>query len=249
MKGTFETGEKITAFITPLKNLGDVMGDSGVVLNVDKEEKTINIYAINSSAGTLIYLKYIGGLFDNFTFADQEEKVGVLKLSEFVRYFSVLDDAGVSLEFEDNLFSIKHDGGALSFKTADPDVIKQAPKTFKGSTWFTEFEIDSRFSKLHKAMNVLANEDCLFVNGVKDTNKVTMTVKSETIDINSFKVAFDNPVVQDFNSHYRKDVLQQIFKTPSESIKVSFADRLAKFECKSKFFEMTYYLAKKVPQK
>jgi hypothetical protein len=229
--------------------LGDDMADCGVVLNVDKEEKTINIYAINSSVGTLIYLKYVGGLFDNFTFADQDEQIGVLKLSEFVRYFSVLDDAGASIEFDNTLFSIKHDGGTLSFKTADPAVINQAPKTFKGSTWLTEFEINSRFSKLHKAMSVLSNEDCLFATGIKNDNKVTMTVKSATVDINSFKVTIDNPVTQDFECLYRKDVLQQILKTPSDSIKVSFSDRLAKFECKSKYYEMTYYVAKKLPPK
>jgi len=247
MKGTFDTTEMISSFIGPLKSLSDVMQDNGVVLNVNAQEKTINVYALNSSLGTLVYLKYVG-LFDNFEFAKADEKIGVLRLGDFVKYFSVLDEAGASIEFVDTVFSINHNSGKMSFKTADPDMIDQAPKSFKGTTWYNETAVNQSFGKLNKAMNVLANEDCLFVKGTTD-NKIEFTVRSSSVDINSFKIQVDTPVSADFESLYRKDVIQMVFRTPCDSISVSFAERLARFDCKSKNYELTYYVAKKAQSK
>lgn len=244
MKGTF-TKENLEAFVGPLKSLADVMGDEGVVLNVLAKEKTVQVFALNNSAGTLVYVKYDPKLFEGFEFADEDEKIGVLKVGDLVRYFSVLDESGVQLSFLDKTLAISHEAGNLSFKTADPDMIQEAPKTFKGATWLAEVDVDSKFSKLNKAMGVLAGEDCVFVTGSSSKGKIVLNVRSGNVEMNSFKLEVVAPVTNDFETAYRKDILQLVFRTPAESIKVSFSERLARFECANTLCSLTYFVAKK----
>lgn len=248
MKGTF-TKENLEAFVGPLKSLADVMGEEGVILNILAEEKTVQVFALNNSAGTLVYVKYDPKLFEGFEFADADEKIGLLKVGDLVRYFGVLDESGLQLSFVDKKLSLTHEAGSLSFNTADPDMIQEAPKTFKGASWLTEVEVDTKFSKLNKAMGVLAGEDCVFVSGSASKNKVVLNVRNSNVEINSFKLEVAAPVTNDFETAYRKDILQLVFRTPAESIKVSFGERLARFECALKLCNLTYFVAKKSASK
>lgn len=248
MKGQFGTREKLKAFIDPLVAASAIMADNGVILNAVTADKSVQMFAHNTDAGTLIYLTYPKELFDGFTFAATDEKIGIMKLSEFIKYFSVIEDDGVAMDFENNKFSLSYNTEHLSFKTADADLIKEAGKNFKPASmkWFSEVEVDKKFTKLIKAMNVLSNEDCVVVSGSKADSKVTFTVKSSTVDINNFKFEVDAAVTEDFSYPYIKNIFQLILATGSEKIKMSISERLIMFDCANKYSSMKFFLAKKV---
>jgi hypothetical protein len=248
MKGQFDTRDKLQAFLSPLQSAATIMHENGVILNAVVADKNVQMFSLNNEVGTLIHLIYNKELFDGFTFGDTDEKIGVLKLAEFIKYLSVIDDDGVNINYQNNKLTLSHNSEALSFKTADPDMIKEAGKTFKSSgiTWFTEIEVDKRFTKLLKAMSVLANEDCVFISGDKDKGKVTFTVKSSTVDINNFTFEVDAKVSSNFESPYLKEVLQLVLATSSEKIKLSISERLALFECTNKYSTMKFFVGKKV---
>jgi hypothetical protein len=242
--GNFDSNIKLNAFLEPLKNLSSLMGEEGIILNTSSVDKNIAIYAQNTANGILSHIKYKSDLFDGFKI-ETDEKIGVLKVGEFVKYFSVLDDDNVKIAFTDNTFSISHDLGNLSFRTADASMITEAPKTFKGAGWFVETEIDQKkFSKLKKAMSVLSNEDSIFVSGVQSTNKVTFTVRSSNVELNTYKLVIDAPVAQDFETAYRKDIWQLILSS-NNNIKASFGQKLVKFDIKTEYSDVIYFVAKK----
>lgn len=242
LQGKFDTLEKLESFLNPLKSLSNLMKDESVVINIDATNKTLNINALNSRA--LCFLKYNKDLFDGFTF-NADKKIGIMKLQEFVKCLSVIQEEGVQIDFAESIFSVSHSLGSIGFRTADPDMIKEGPSKFKGTTWYTQFAIDKRFSKLQKAMSVLSSEDTLFISGDSEKAEVTIKIRSSSVELNTFKVIIANPVIQNFETAYTKEVFQMILNSSADSINVSFGEKVAEFVCKSKFCDSIYYLAKK----
>ncbi len=246
MKGIFETKEHVSAFTDPLNSLSKIIED-GVVLNVSAADKTISIYALNGPSGTMVHVTY-KELFNNFDIT-QDEKIGILKIPQMVKYFSILEQEKVNMQFENNVFSLANSLGSVNWKTADSDMIKESPKTLKAITWWSTVTVDSKttskFKTLLKAMSVLSEEDCVYVKGDKTAGTVTFIVRASGIEINSFTLDIPTQVDADFDTFYRKDVLEKALNTPSDSIMLSFSERMARMECKSKYVDITYYIAKK----
>lgn len=222
--------------------------DGGIIINVDKEKLEANIFAKKDSAGTLIFVKYNPSMFTGFTI-DKDERIGVLKINDFIRYFSVIDEDKVIIKFDNNDFSITGaDSGAessISFRTADVDLIKEGLKSFKGTTWLSEIIVDEKLDKLKTAMDVLKDEECVFIKGDAKQGTVTFTVKSSGVEINKFKITLAATVSQDFDTPYSKEYLQNVLKMPTKTVKIMVADRFISVYGVTDNYSITYYLAKK----
>lgn len=238
--------EKIKAFCKPLQSLMSVItdDDGGVILNVDKTTNEISINAKKDSIGTVIFIKYNKDLLEGVEM-DKDEKIGILKLSEFVKFFSVIDDDKTEMVFNNNEFAISCGDADLSFKTADVDMIKEGPKTFKGASWLCELEVDEKFEKLKKAMSVLSNEDCVYLAGDKDDGALTCTVKSSSMEINKFKTKIITTVTQDFDLPFGKDHFMSALSIPTDSVKLAIGERFINVHGTSKYFSYSHFVAKK----
>jgi hypothetical protein len=238
--------EKIKAFCKPLMSLMNTIkdDDGGVILNVDKTTNEITISAKKDSVGTVIFVKYKKDLLEGIEI-DKDEQIGILKLSEFIKYFSVIDDDKTELLFDNNKFVLSNGDANLSFKTADVDMIKEGPKTFKGASWYSEVVVDSKFEKLNKAMAALNNEDCVYIEGDKDSGVVTFTVKSSNIEINKFSTKIMSPVTQNFDLPFNKEYFTTALSIPTDSVKLSISERFINVQGETKYFSISYFVAKK----
>lgn len=238
--------EKIKAFCKPLIALMNTIkdDDGGVILNVDKDTNEISISAKKDSVGTVIFVKYKKELFEGAEM-DKDEHIGILKLSEFVKFFSIIADDKTELLFENNKFTVTSGSDDLSFKTADVDMIKEGPKTFKGASWFSEIPVDSKFDKLNRAMSVLNNEDCVYIEGDKDSGVVTFTVKSSNIEINKFSSKIMSPVTQNFEIPFNKEYLTTALAIPTDTVKLAISERFINTQGETKYFTISYFVAKK----
>lgn len=237
---------KINHFIKPLQSLASFIkdDDGGIVLNFDKEKLESNIYVKKESDGVLVFVKYKKELLENLEI-DKDEKVGVLKLSDFIKYFSVIDDDKTEISFENNNLSIKTDNADITFKTADTDMISEGLKNFRAVTWLSEIVIDEKFDKLKKAMNVLGNEDCVYIKGDVSLNKLIFTVKSSSLDINKFTIKIDSQVTKDFELPFNKEYLQIALACPSQTTKLFIGERLICINADNTYSNLTYFIAKK----
>lgn len=238
--------EKIKAFCKPLVSLMNTIkdDDGGVILNVNKDSGEITISAKKDSVGTVIFVKYKKELFEGAEI-DKDEQIGILKLSEFIRYFTVINDDKTELVFDNNKFTVSSGEDNISFKTADVDMIKEGPKAFKGASWFSELIVDSKFDKLNKAMSVLNNEDCVYLEGDKDSGVITFTVKSSNIEINKFSTKIVTPVSQNFEIPFNKEYFTTALSIPTDTVKLSISERFINAQGDTKYFSMSYFVAKK----
>ena len=245
MKGIFDAKE-VSLFTSPLTSLSRIIKDgNGIILNISKDNKNISIYSLNSEIGVMVHMTYNAELFKNIDMSI-DERIGILNIPQLVKYFQILDGDKVDMRFENNVFFLANTAGTVSFKTADPDMMKEAPKNYKGSTWFIEVKVDQSFQTLIKAISVLGEEeDCIVVKGNKEKGKVLFTVRSSGLEINSYKLEVSSTVNEDFETFYRKDVFEKVLTTKCDSIGMAFSERVARFECKSPHCDITYYLAKK----
>jgi hypothetical protein len=238
--------DKISSFTKPLNALMQTItnDDGGIILNFDQKSKECNVYVKKDSIGTLIFLKYKAALLQDMQI-DKDESIGVMKISDFVKYFSIIDDSKIQMKYENSSFALNGDDSECSFRTADVDMIKEGLKNFKGATYFAEIAVDSKFDKLSKAMNVLAEEDCVFIKGSASESTVTFTVRSSGVELNKFCLKVITPVTQDFEIPYNKDILQTALNAPASNIKLSLAERFVSICADCDEFSMTYYIAKK----
>lgn len=238
--------EKIKAFCKPLQSLMSVItdDDGGIILNVDKATNEISISAKKDSIGTVIFIKYNKDLLEGVDI-DKDERIGILKLSEFIKYFTVIDDDKTELVFDNNKFVLSCGDANLSFKTADVDMIKEGPKTFKGTSWLSELEVDSKFEKLQKAMSVLSNEDCVYLTGNKDDGAITFTVKSSSMEINKFNTKVLTAVSQDFELPFNKEHFISALTIPTDTAKLAIGERFINVQGTTKYFSYSHFVAKK----
>lgn len=238
--------EKIRAFTKPISALTSVISDDdgGIIINFDKEKKDGLIAVKKDAYGMIILIKYKPELFDNIVI-DKDEKVGVLKLGDFIKYFSIIDDDNTAIEFADNTFNIASNESNFSFKIADTDMIKEGLKNFKGATMLTELEVDAKFDRLKKAMGVLSTEDCVYIKGSVADSNLAFTVKNSNMEINKFNIKIPATVTKDFESPYNKELLSMAFDLPTDTMKVALAERFISFVGESKYYTISYFIAKK----
>jgi len=243
-KGLFADTTKLSAFIQPLKELAFVMDDTGVVLNISKTDENVVIRAQNTAKGILAYITYKKELFAGFEFGS-DEKIGIHRLADFMKFLSVMEEPGVQVEFQNTCFSISHaDHGVMSVKTAEPSMIQEAPASFKGTTWFADVIFDTKFAKLKKAMTALSSEDSVSVVGNSTKNKLTFTVRGSSAELNTYKVEVPVTIKNDFETIYRKDVLQVVLSS-ANVFTASFGEKLVRLQSSSEYSDATYYIAKK----
>lgn len=243
LKGIFKTKTQLDAFVQPLRDLSSVMDENGVVLNVSKDKKTINIYALNKSKGVYAFVSYKKELFDGFNF-ESDEKIGIYRLAEFVKFLSVLEESDITIEFKDTIFSVSHELGVMSLKTSDATMIQEAPTSFKGAGWLSELAIDNRFSKLRKAMSALSNEDSVYVTGSTSKGTITFLVRSASNEANSYKLEIAAKPTQDFETVFGKDMLQNLLSF-NTNFTASFSNRIVQLHSENEFSTSTYFVAKK----
>lgn len=248
MKGTFSKKEMLEGFINPLKNFSPILGDNGLVINFTNDDDTIvaKINAINQSVGTVIKSTY-KNLFDEFEKDDEEEcKIGVLRLAEFVNLFSLFNDDSVDFEFDETTKELKLTQGKANiiYKTADPDLIKEFNKPFSGSVWYSSFVYNDDFSKFTRAMSVLTNEECIIVEGSSGDGVVDVTIRNKNVVVNSYKIQVETAVSEDFSMAYKKDVMSMILSPKYDSINLSIGERVCMVETTSKYNDTVFYIAK-----
>jgi len=237
--GTFETKEQADDFGNVVKYIIPVLAEGGILLKVQKDTMIINVYQKN-----ILTHVVSRGIYNKFTMVD-DTKIGILKPADFVKYINMFAENS-SVSFEDNVFTITNGDSDVSFRTADVDLIKEGPATFKGTTFVADVMIDSRFDRFAKAMSVLANEDTVNVKGDKATGKVTFKIANASMAVNTFKLVIDKiAVADDFEFKYSKEDFLAILQTPIPTKKMSFAEKLLRLECTSANLDITYYIPKK----
>lgn len=246
MKGVFDSTEKIKAFINPIENIVPMMGSEGIVINAILEKKNIGIYAYCKENGFYALINY-KNLFDTFEIT-KDEKIGVLKISDFTKYFSVINADAVNVEFVDNNFVITDNDSQFSFKTADASMIRECPTRVLNFTSCAKIVLDTKFNKLNKAMKVLSvEEDTILITGNKEKGTVTFEVKSQSIDFNKFKLVVPCQVTEDFENIFNKAIFQMVLSSPGETETTLHVNQKAlKIECSNKYSDVTYLIAKKV---
>lgn len=228
IKGLFNKTQ-IKEFIYPLNviaNILDPKDDGGIILNFDKDKKDIKIYTKKHSIGTIIFVTY-NDLINNFEI--DNDKLGIINISDFIKYFSIIDDENTEIQFKDNLFSIKDNDSEISFKTADLSTITEFNKNFNFKDFICEIELDDdKFKKLNKAIKALSSEDYIYIKG-KD-NKIFYTIKRKDIDFNTFKWNFDATLKKDFEIIIKKDLYQMATTLNSDKKILKIAERFIMVE-------------------
>lgn len=238
--------DKIAAFMKPLSAITSFISDEhgGIVLNVNKEKKEANVRIVKNN--TLLFVDYTKEIFGNFDIT-QDEKIGILKVPDFIKYFSVINDEKVDLRYEDSskeLF-ISSDNSEISFRTADTDIIKEGPSKFGGSSWVTgDIIIDAKLDKLQKAMSVLAAEECVFIKGSAADSSLSFTVKNSGVALNKFSLKISASVNTDFDAVYNKELLQLAFSLPATEKKFIISSRMMMIEGKTPDYTLTYFIAR-----
>lgn len=239
--------DKLDLFLKPLNALTNIISDDhgGIVINLDKEKLEANIYAKNDSMATLAFIKYKSDMFTGAEL-DKDEKIGVLRLADFIKYFSVLDSKEIELFFDNNTFSLTADDSDISFRTADIDMIKEGPKNFKGASFIAEIEIDDNFNKIKKAMSALHEENCVFISGKSSENKIVFTVRDGTNELNKYKLKVTTTLSQDFEIVFSKEIFNIAISVPGDKKKLHISERFAMVVGETDLYTMTYFIARKV---
>lgn len=246
--GFFEP-EQLQNFLNPLIALSYLMKSEGIVLNISKE-KTLSIYALNPAEGFLGAIHYKSKLFSNFNIEENLE-VGIIRLNEFVKFFSILDNkSNVYLEIHNgNKIILRQNGsGEVSYRAADISLIRQAPKKTPDIKIYSSLDI-SEFTKLKKAMAVLSDEDCLFVSGDSEKNKISLNLRSDQVEMNAYKLKIDCPVSENFETIYKKPMWEVVLTLSLGTITANFSDRLVRFDCEDDNVSIKFYVAKKAINK
>lgn len=248
IKGIFNK-EQIQEFLYPLQFLNSIIDSksskSGVIFNFDAETKEINVYIKNQSISTLVFLKY-KNLLNSFHV--DTEQIGIINISDFIKYFSVIDDDNTEIEFNGNKFFIKDSDSEISFQTADVSMISEGLKTFKGQDWLVSTDYDEKFNKLQKAIKSMVNEEYIFIKGEAATKKLNVIVRKKDLDTNNYKTSLDVDVKTDFEVAVNKDYFQNAASIKCDSMELRLSDRLVNFVCQRKNSEISVFIAKAVRQ-
>jgi hypothetical protein len=246
MKGTFASLEDVDHFIFPLKIIGALVGDNGINIHVFKEnDQYISmIPAKNSASGVMVIHKWTK-LFSDFEYEEDETRIGILKPNEFMSLFSIFDDNEISFDMDKSgVLTISQDEASLVFQTADPELVKEGKRTFKGCDWLGEFDYDDRCKKFTKALNVMASEQFVFINGKKDTGKIKLTIRNKDTGKNKYNLTLDGTVDEDFEAIFRKENLKIIFEANYDTVKVRIGERLINVASTNSFSETNFYVTK-----
>jgi hypothetical protein len=245
MKGTFKTKDRVDAFTGPLKTLGSLI-DEGIVIRFSKIDDKVHckVESINPSKGTVVKTKYIG-VFDDFQTESDEVKIGVLKVNDFVALFGLFsDEVEFNYNEEDKRLTLSSGSSSVSYQTADPDLIKEFNKPFPGKDWYTTFNYGSEFASFNKGMSVLANEECIVIDGDPSTAQVNLTVKNRGLSINSYSTKVKAEVSEPFEIAFKKEVMQIVLGSKYETMKLSVCSTAIMAESISKTSETTFFVAK-----
>jgi hypothetical protein len=244
IKGIFNK-EQIQEFLYPLQFLNTIIdaksSKSGIIFNFDSINKEINVYVSNMSVGTLVFLKY-KNLLNSFHVDD--EKIGIINISDFIKYFSIIEDDNTEIEFNNNKFYIKDGTSEISFQTADIAMIAEGLKTFKGQDWIISTEFDEKFDKLQKAMKSMVNEEYLFIKTDSQNKKTNFIVRKKDLDTNNYKTTIDTDVKSDIEIAINKEYFQNASSIKCDSMNFQISDRLINFNCKRKNSEISVFIAK-----
>ncbi len=248
IKGIFNK-EQIQEFLYPLQFLNSIIDSksskSGVIFNFDAETKEINVYVKNAAIGTLVFLKY-KNLLNSFHV--DNDKIGIINVSDFIKYFSIIDDDNTEIEFNGNKFFIKDADSEISFQTADIDMIAEGMKTFKGQDWLVTTDYDEKFNKLQKAIKSMVNEEYIFIKGEAATKKLHFIVRKKDLDTNNYKTSLDMDIKADIDVAVNKDYFQNVASIKCDSMELKLSDRLINFVCQRKNSEISVFIAKAVRQ-
>lgn len=244
IKGIFNK-EQIEEFLYPLQVLNTIVDSksskSGIILNFDSATKEINVYVTNLSMGTVVFVKY-KNLLDSFHV--DNDKIGIINIADFIKYFSIIDDDNTEIEFNANRFLIKDGSSEIAFQTADIEMIKEGLKTFKGQDWLVSTEFDQKFAKLQKALKSMVNEEYIFIKGDAETKKVNFTVRQKDLDANNYKCALDTEVKSNIELIIKKEYFQNATSIKCDTLNFKISDRLVNFECQRKNSEISIFIAK-----
>lgn len=244
IKGIFNK-DQIQEFLYPLQFLNTIVDSksskSGLVFNFDAATKEINVYVTNMTLGTVIFLKY-KNLLNSFHVDD--EKIGIINISDFIKYFSIIDDDNTEIEFNANKFYIKDGSSEISFQTADIAMIGEGLKTFKGQDWLAITPFDDKFDKLQKAMKSMVNEEYLFIKGDSVNKKLSFIVRKKDLDTNNYKTSIDLEIKTDLDLAINKEYFQNASSIKCDTMTFKVSDRLINFNCERKNSEISIFIAK-----
>jgi hypothetical protein len=244
--GTFKTKNDVKSFCKPLKILSAFVENTGVILNIKRKNDKIigKISTLNN--GSVIFINY-KNIFDDFKFDEEEIKIGIVKLTEFINLFSVFEEDAIKINFgKDKSFSISQNKNKITYQTADLDVCKEFTKNLANVNWLCTFNYDDNFSKFTKAMSVLSNEPFVFINGYNTNNNLILTIKNTGVSINSYSVEIPANLTTSFETVFKKDTFQTILGNSFNTMKISVSDKFSLIECEDKDFDMIFCVAKAI---
>jgi len=253
MKGSFNGLKDIEKFSSPLKVIGLLMGDNGVNLSFFKDEddnRVAMVPARNKTTGVVIIHKW-KNLFNDFDFDSDDERVGILKVNEFISRLGIFTDEKKEIEIEktdDGILTLTQGQSILQFKTSDPELISEGKRKFKGADWIGVLDYDERLTSFTNALKVMASEQYIFAKGIKDKGEIVLSVQNKDVQHNAFKIPVDAEVTEDFELVFKKENIQIILSSKPSNIKIRFSDRMMNIHAENDDEESDYFISKVVSQ-
>lgn len=247
MKGIFKDSKTINKFIDPLKTIGILVGENGINITFFKDEngdRVAMIPARNKNAGIVIIHTW-KDLFDDFEFDDDEVRLGLMRTQDLTTKLPIFDDGEVEVEFGDDLMlSFGQKRTKLNFKTADPELINEGKREFKGAQWVGGFDYDEKLDKFTNALKKMSNEEYVFIEGNEEKGEIMLTIKNKDSRSNAFSCVVDGDVSEDFNLVFRKDFWPVIIDKNATNIRINLGSKMMNFSVETDSGNTEYFLAK-----
>lgn len=247
MKGTFKDLKDINKFIDPLKTIGILVGENGMNITIFNDEdgnRIAMIPARNKNAG-LVIIHTWKDLFDDFEIDGDEIRLGLMKTQDLTTKLPIFDDGEVDVEFGDDLMlSFNQKRTKLKFKTADPELINEGKRAFKGAKWIGGFDYGEKLDKFTNALKKMSNEEYVFVEGNEEKGEIMLTIKNKEKRGNSFSCIIDGDVTEDFSSVFRKDFWPVIIDKNATNIRINLGSKMINFSVETEHGNTEYFLSK-----
>lgn len=245
MHGTFKSSKDINGFVTPLKIIGSIVGNGGLIISTNEESNKVSVYA---KQNTSIFIFHDWKkIFDDFTFEDEE--IGIYKIQEFCKIFSLIENKECDFNFDNKsgLVTISQDNMTFTCTTAeDRRGIKKASGIVQNIDYLCDITFDNHFDKFTKALRVYTDEDYVFFTSNIAKNTIEISIKNRTNVRNYFKITLDNikyNTETDFEVIFKKESLISIFELVNKTVSISLTEKLCKIFIETETSDTTAYVA------
>jgi len=230
-------------FLSPLADLLKISGQK-VVLRFNSTEKNITINAVNDQRNVVGMVEYDKSLLEGFTFTE-DIAFGIFDLTEFYNIAKIFD-GGFDLSVSSTESRLHSNGMEFSYLPCEPDVIKEGPKSLKGSlNWLAEFKWNSaKFKSFERALSALKHKYVLF-EGKSGSKELIVAISDKGVRSSSFKetIILEDPLSGDIKLYLNKENLIPIVTGTVDELTIQLSDKLVNIAGSTEFHKVKYYVS------